>query len=99
MKPHFDAVQSLLRDGSENLQSLKERDRELGETQTCSACNAETVAVAGGVKRKALRGIQYKMEGFLEQCVDAYISLAKVRIDSLKKVATPSLGEHSFTEK
>ena len=35
----------------------------------------------------------------MEQCVDAYISLAKVRIDSLKKVATPSLDEHSFTEK
>ena len=66
MKPHFDAVQSFLRDGSENLQSLKERDRELGETQTRTANNADTVAVAGGVKRKTLRGIQYEMAGFLQ---------------------------------
>ena len=64
MKPHFDAVRSLLRS-----------------------------------KRKTLRGVRYEMMGFLEQCVEAYVSLAKVKIESLKKVFTPSLDEHSFTEK
>ena len=34
------------------------------------------------------------MCGFFQQCVDVYLGLAKVSVDSLKKVATPSIDDH-----
>ena len=43
-----------------------------------------------------VRAIRYNMFGFFQQCVDVYVELAKVPVESLKKVTTPSIDDHNL---
>ena len=43
-----------------------------------------------------VNGMRYEMLDFMEQCVERYIDLAGVPIETLKPVATPGLDDHSF---
>ena len=36
------------------------------------------------------------MFGFFQQCIDVYCDLAKVSVDSFKKVTTPSIDDHNL---
>jgi len=47
-----------------------------------------------GKPGQPVRAIRYNMFGFFRQCVELYCELAKVDINSLKKVATPGLDDH-----
>ena len=43
-----------------------------------------------------VRAIRYNMFGFFRQCVEVYCELAKIDVNTLKKVATPSLDDHQL---
>jgi len=43
---------------------------------------------------KPVRAIRYNMFGFFRQCVEVYCDLAKVKPETLRKVATPGMDDH-----
>ena len=53
-----------------------------------------TVSLSALTVGKPVRAIRYNMFGFFQQCVDVYLELAKVPVESLKKVVTPSIDDH-----
>ena len=48
-------------------------------------------------KNHPIRAIRYDMTGFLVQCIDKYLELAKLAKDKLKPVATPSIDDHQIS--
>ncbi len=48
-------------------------------------------------KNHPIRAIRYDMTGFLVQCIDKYLELAKLAKDKLKPVATPSIDHHQIS--
>ena len=55
-----------------------------------------TVSLSALTVGKPVRAIRYNMIGFSKQCIDVYLELAKVPVESLKKVTTPSIDDHMF---
>ena len=45
------------------------------------------------------RAIRYDMRGFLVQCIEKYLELAKLAKDKLRTVATPSIDDHQISRR
>ena len=68
-----EAMQSLLRDGSDDLESLVEKDKLKGTSATPPLKGTSTKSTT------MQRGIKYDMRGFMEQCVELYLELTEKR--------------------
>ena len=56
----------------------------------------------GGNSKQARTGVkayEYDMVGHAEGCVERYLELAHIKMDSLKKVDTPCIDDHALPEK
>lgn len=79
--------------GSEHLDLSTELTQKLGHHKHDRRIHFPNIPILQDV-----RSYKYTMKGFLQQCVDLYLNLAKVNKSDLKEVSTPSLEESIFTE-
>ena len=55
-----------------------------------------TIDLSTVATMQPVRAIRYNMFGFFKQCVELYLSLAKVPESSLRRYSTPSIDEHQL---
>ncbi len=78
-------------------EQAKERLQHIDPIRIGSGGCSEPDGSADKKKNHPIRAIRYDMTGFLVQCIDKYLELAKLAKDKLKPVATPSIDDHQIS--
>jgi hypothetical protein len=71
-------------------------DSAFNDTPAASSSTAAASREGGTNKTVTVNAYCYDMTGHVEQCVQRYLELAQVSVDTLKPVATPCIDDHQI---
>ncbi len=78
-------------------EQAKDRLQHIDPIRIGSGGSGEPDGSANKKTNHPIRAIRYDMIGFLVQCIEKYLELAKLAKDKLKPVATPSIDDHQIS--